>query len=187
MRRLRPSPAMIVAFIALFIAIGGSSYAVTRLPAKSVGSKQIRKGAVRTTHLAKGAVTGAKVKDGSLSGADINLGSLSGVTPANATHAGVAGGLDRVVYVNQPASAGQATGDPTAPTPTITGASAACPPGTFVVGGGVGVDDFTNTAVVDSFPQPGGHAWSARVDNSDPSAAHGFTVVAVCVPAVTAG
>ena len=68
MRRLRPSPAMIVAFIALFIAIGGSSYAVTRLPAKSVGSKQIRKGAVRTTHLAKGAVTGAKVKDGSLSG-----------------------------------------------------------------------------------------------------------------------
>jgi len=96
MRRLRPSPAMIVAFIALFIAIGGSSYAVTRLPAKSVGSKQIRKGAVRTTHLAKGAVTGAKVKDGSLSGADINLGSLSGVTPANATHAGVAGGLDAV-------------------------------------------------------------------------------------------
>jgi len=38
-------------------------------------------------------VTGAKVKDGSLSGADINLGSLSGVTPANATHAGVAGWL----------------------------------------------------------------------------------------------
>ena len=188
MRRLRPSPAMIVAFIALFVAIGGSSYAVTRLPAKSVGSKQIRKGAVRTTHLAKGAVTGAKVKDGSLSGADINLASLSGVTPANATHAGVAGGLDRVVYVNQPASVGPATLDAAQqPVPTIAGGSAACPPGTFVVGGGVGVDDFTNTAVVDSFPQPGGHAWIARVDNNDPGGPHGFTVAAICVPATAAG
>ena len=39
--RLRPSPAMVVAFIALFVAIGGSSYAVTRLPSGSVGSKQL--------------------------------------------------------------------------------------------------------------------------------------------------
>ena len=55
------------------------------------------------------------------------------------------------------------------------------------LGGGVGVDDNTNTPVVDSFPQPGGHAWTARVDNNDPGAAHGFTVVAVCVPAAAAG
>ena len=75
----------------------------------------------------------------------------------------------------------------TGPTPTIIGASAACPPGTFVVGGGVGVDDSVETAVVDSFPQPGGHAWTARVDNNDTTAAHGFTVAAVCVPATAAG
>jgi hypothetical protein len=70
---------------------------------------------------------------------------------------------------------------------TTAGASTTCPPATLAIAGGVGVDDKTNTAVVDSFPEPGGHAWTARVDNSDPGGAHGFTVVAVCVPAVAAG
>ena len=194
-RRLRPSPAMVVAFIALFVAIGGSSYAVTRLPAKSVGSKQLRKGAVRTTNLANGAVTGAKVKNRSLTGADINVASLTGLTAAsatnatNATHAGAAGALDKVFYASRPGSV------PAAPVPVppetsstiVGGTSAACPPGTFVVGGGVGVEDNTHTSVVDSFPEPGGRAWTARVDNSDSAAPHGFTVVAVCIAAATAG
>jgi hypothetical protein len=189
--RFRPSPAMVVAFIALFIAIGGSSYAVTRLPAKSVGAKQLKRNAVRNVNIAKNAVTGAKVKNGSLTAADIKVASLAGVASAaaatNAAHAANAAGLDRVVYARQQAGVGPATGDPANPTATIGGASAACPPGTFVVGGGVGVDDNQNTSVVDSFPDPSGHAWTVRVDNSDPTAAHGFTVVAVCIPAVTAG
>jgi hypothetical protein len=178
---LRPSPAMVVAFIALFVAIGGSSYAVTRLPSGSVGSKQLK----------KNAVTGAKVKNRSLTAADIKVESLAGVASAanatNAGHAAAAAGLDRVVYVNQPSAVGPATGDPTNPTVTIAGAVATCPPGTFAIGGGVGVDDNTNTAVVDSFVNPGGHGWAARVDNADTGAAHGFTVVAVCVAAATAG
>jgi hypothetical protein len=187
--RLRPSPAMVVAFIALFVAIGGSSYAVTRLPAKSVGAKQLRKGAVRTANLANGAVTGQKIKDGSLGAADLRPSSLAGMTVAGATHAGAAGALDRVTYVSAPG------GVPAAPPPdsmgnqpTVTsGASATCPAGTFAIGGGVGVTDNTQTSVVDSFPEPGGRAWTARVDNSDPGAAHAFTVVAVCIAAATAG
>jgi hypothetical protein len=193
--RLRPSPAMVVAFIALFVAIGGSSYAVTRLPAKSVGSKQLRKGAVRTTNLANGAVTGAKVKNRSLTAADINVASLTGITAAsatnatNATHAGAAGALDKVFYVSRAGSvpAAPAPVPPETSSTIVGGASAACPPGTFAVGGGVGVEDNTQTSVVDSFPEPGGRAWTARVDNSDTAAAHGFTVVAVCIAAATAG
>lgn len=191
MRRLRPSPAMVVAFIALFVAIGGSSYAVTRLPARSVGAKQMRKAAVRTVNLANNAVTGAKVKNQSLTALDINVGSLAGVpSAANATHAGAAAALDRVTYARAPGAV------PPAPPPNpttgdqpsvVAGASAACPAGTFAVGGGVGVDDNANTSVVDSFPEPGGRAWSARVDNSDPGAPHGFTVVAVCIAAAAAG
>ena len=69
---------------------------------------------------------------------------------------------------------------------TVGAASAGCPPGTLVVGGGVGVDDRTNTSVVDSFPDQAGHAWTARVDNSD-FASHSFTVVAVCIAAAAAG
>jgi hypothetical protein len=194
--RMRPSPAMVVAFVALFVAIGGSSYAVTRLPANSVGSAQLRRSAVHPTDLASGAVTGAKVKNGSLSAADIAVSSLAGVASAvsatnatNATHAGAAAAVDRVTYASR-AGAVPPAPVPVAPDTTSTivaGASAACPPGTFVVGGGVGVQDNTNTSVVDSFPEPGGHAWTARVDNSDSAAAHGFTVVAVCLAATTAG
>jgi hypothetical protein len=138
-------------------------------------------------------VTGAKIKDGSITGADIKVSSLAGVPSAasatNATHAASAAGLDRVVQVRQGGSVGPATptADPTAPTITVGGASATCPPGLLATGGGVGVDDNANTSVVDSFPEPGGHAWTARVDNSDVGAAHGFTVVAVCVGAAAAG
>jgi len=46
-RRLRaPSPALVISLIALFVALGGTTYAATRLPANSVGTKQLRKGAV---------------------------------------------------------------------------------------------------------------------------------------------
>ena len=42
----RPSPAMIVALAALFVALGGTSYAAFSLPKNSVGSAQIKRGAV---------------------------------------------------------------------------------------------------------------------------------------------
>ena len=56
MRVRRPSPAMVVALVALFVALGGSSYAVTQLPKNSVGAKQLKRNAVNS----------AKVKQGSL-------------------------------------------------------------------------------------------------------------------------
>ena len=66
-KRYRPSPAMIVAIIALVLSLGGTSYAAIVLPAGSVGTKQIK----------RNAVTGAKVKNGSLSTSDISSASLS--------------------------------------------------------------------------------------------------------------
>ena len=67
-----PSPAMIVACVALVVAMGGTSYAAVILPANSVGTKQIK----------KNAVTGAKVKNGSLTGADIKVSTLGKVPSA---------------------------------------------------------------------------------------------------------
>lgn len=64
--RLRPSPSMAVAFLALLVALGGTSYAVAQLPANSVGSKQLK----------KNAVTAAKVKDRSLLAQDFKSGQL---------------------------------------------------------------------------------------------------------------
>ncbi len=61
-----PSPAMVVALIALVIAIAGSAYAAIQLPANSVGTKQIKNKAVTTAKLGDGAVTSGKLAVGSV-------------------------------------------------------------------------------------------------------------------------
>lgn len=91
--RYRPSPAMVVAFIALLFSLGGTSYAAIVLPANSVGAKQLKKSSVTNPKIKAGAVTSAKVKDGSLTGADILESSLGKVPSAtNADNATTLGG-----------------------------------------------------------------------------------------------
>jgi uncharacterized low-complexity protein len=53
--------ANVVATLALFVALGGASYAATQLPKNSVGPKQLKKNAVTGPKIAKGAVTKAKL------------------------------------------------------------------------------------------------------------------------------
>jgi hypothetical protein len=61
-RRLRaPSPALVVAVVALFVALGGTTYAATSLPKNSVGAKQLKKNAVTGTKIKNGAVTKTKI------------------------------------------------------------------------------------------------------------------------------
>jgi hypothetical protein len=73
MKRLRrPSPAMIVALVALVVALGGTGYAAFKLPKGSVGSKQIKKNAVNSS----------KVRDGSLLAGDFKAGQLPAGAPA---------------------------------------------------------------------------------------------------------
>jgi hypothetical protein len=53
-RRLRrPSPAMIVSLIALFLSAGGASYAATALPAHSISSTALKNFAVTNPKLAQ--------------------------------------------------------------------------------------------------------------------------------------
>lgn len=46
----------LIAYLALFVALGGSAYAATALPKNSVGAKQIRKGAVTPAKLSPAAL-----------------------------------------------------------------------------------------------------------------------------------
>ena len=62
----RPSPALVVSCVALAVALGGTGYAISSLPAGSVGTKQIR----------NGAVTGAKVKARTLDATKFKKGTL---------------------------------------------------------------------------------------------------------------
>lgn len=84
----RPSPALIVSLIALFVALGGTSYAAFSLPKNSVGTKQLKNGAVTTKKLKNGAVTGQKIANNSIGGGKIKLLTLGTVPSAtSASHA----------------------------------------------------------------------------------------------------
>ena len=67
MRRLanhRPSPALLIALLALFVALGGTVYAATQLPKNSVGTKQIKNKAVTRPKLDPGLLSSLEGKAG---------------------------------------------------------------------------------------------------------------------------
>jgi hypothetical protein len=89
-RRLRaPSPAFVISLIALFVALGGTTYAATGLPKNSVGTKQLKKNAVTGPKIKKGAVTAAKINTRGLTVPNaLHATSADSATSAtNATHA----------------------------------------------------------------------------------------------------
>ena len=73
----KPSPAMVVALIALFVSASGVTWAASSLPRDSVKSKQIVDGAVKNKDLAPDSVTGEDVADQSLGIDDLGLDSVS--------------------------------------------------------------------------------------------------------------
>jgi hypothetical protein len=82
-----------IAYGALFVALGGTSYAAVNLPAGSVGTRQIRNSAVTDKKLANGSITPAK-----FSGKDVNGSiamwariSATGVLVASKPHATIIG------------------------------------------------------------------------------------------------
>jgi trimeric autotransporter adhesin len=76
-RHLRLSPAMVVACLALFVALGTSAYAVkVKLKANQVKTKNIRTGAVTGPKLAANAVTESKIADGSVGALKLGAGSV---------------------------------------------------------------------------------------------------------------
>jgi len=88
----RPSPAMVVACIALVVALGGTSVAaVNALAPNTVGPVQLRAGAVTNPKLRNNAVTGPKVRNRSLTAADFVAGSLPRGPAGPAGPAGAAG------------------------------------------------------------------------------------------------
>src|SRR4051794_3137077 len=84
MRRIRSklSYANVTASLALFIALGGTSYAVTQLPANSVGPKQIRKGAVGKSELRRAAVTSKAIRENGVALDDIAPGARTALKGA---------------------------------------------------------------------------------------------------------
>ena len=69
--RMRPSPSMAVALLALFVALSGISYAAVKLKANSVKTRNIKNSAVTGPKIAGNAVDSSKVAGSSLTNADL--------------------------------------------------------------------------------------------------------------------
>ncbi len=76
--RSRLTYSNVVASMALFIALGGVSYAAVTLPRNSVGTAQIKRNAVTGSKVKNSSLTGGDVKNSSLTGGDVKNSSLTG-------------------------------------------------------------------------------------------------------------
>lgn len=185
LRTLRPSPALGVALLALVLAVGGTSYAAVKLPAKSVGTPQLKNKAVTAPKLKNGAVTGAKLQAGAVNGKTLADGS---VTAAHVATESLTGG-----QINE-GTLGTVPSAASAPVQGLTYTSANgsiephtgvtlhgdCPAGLRPISGGLRVEDPSTEFVIDGYPQ--GNGWTGNAANVDDNA-HGFTGYVVCVQA----
>jgi hypothetical protein len=78
----RPSHATVVAYLALLVALGGTTMAASTLGRNSVGPRQLRKNAVTTAKIKNQAITAAKIRAGTLTGTQVNPSSLGTVPTA---------------------------------------------------------------------------------------------------------
>ena len=158
--RSRLTYANITATLALFLALGGGAYAAAKLPANSVGTEQIR----------DGAVISSKVLDGSLLNRDFKAGQLPAGPQGPPGPAGPVGpqgapggvsGLE-VVYA---ASIGGAFNSKDS--------EAQCPTGKKVTGGGALIAGATNATVTTSVPGqvPNPTSWYVAAREPVPSGA----------------
>ena len=168
------SPALVVAIIALVVALAGTSYAALELPRDSVGSRELKAGAVRS----------AEIKDRSLRMRDFARGtrrSLKG-PPGERGPQGLPGGgtagLPTLIY--RLVDANVAEGERSSQT-------VGCLAGEHATGGGADIKG-GDTALIESYPKPDGTGWWVTVENNnDPvdnpgtGGPYPFTVYATCV------
>jgi hypothetical protein len=123
----------VTSLLALFIALGGTGYAVTSLPRNSVGSAQIRTNAIGPTEIRPQAVGSSEIRNGAIRGIDVRDNTLTGKDIAEGT-------LDTVHSASNAERAKQADN-----AAALNGTSAdqlsaeladRCPAGTVLTGGG---------------------------------------------------
>jgi hypothetical protein len=160
----------VVACLALFIALGGSVYA-----AGKISGTQIKASSLPGNRIKAKTLTGKQIKPGSLTGTQIKAGSLTGTQINGTTLTGVsASSLASVQYA-------VATVSISSTSPTGTSATANCPPGTFVVGGGATVSNEEQAFVNDSGPSSSRTGWTST-GFSFASPGNSMTVTAICTP-----
>lgn len=157
--RMRPSPALVVAFIALFVAGAGTATA-----ARLISGKQIR----------NNSVTGMDIRNNSLGNRDVKNGSLllrdfkSGQVPAGPQGSPGRNGFGALLYISKDftVGAGAAAGQGTTP----------CPTGTYPTGGDAYVTDTMGKVIDDTLLQGQFFTFDTQSGNT-PNGWRAFTAV----------
>jgi hypothetical protein len=146
-----PRYADVAATLAVVIALGGTSYAVTALPRNSVGTAQLKAHAVTKAKLARGvSLAGPRGPQGP-------TGPAGAPGTAGAAGAPGAAGLSGVVIVSG-------------------GTSAVCPAGKVVIGGGARTEGVSGGTLLTSAPSGDGLGWVAAV--TSPSVVASYAICA---------
>jgi hypothetical protein len=156
----------VVAFIALFVALGGSVYA-----ASTISGTQVKPGSLPGNRIKPKSLAGKQIKPKSLTGKQIKANSLGGKQIKESTLTGItANAISSVQYVTVavplsfPSSGGEQ-------------GTAVCPLGTAVIGGGASLSNENLGYVNSSGPSPTHTGWIAT-GNGDSSVT--MTVTAIC-------
>jgi hypothetical protein len=197
-----------VALVALFFALGGTVYAASgkisgsqiapkslpgnrikahsvtgtqikngtiggpQLKSGSIGSPQLKSGAVSAQQIQQGSITGAQIKAGSISGTQIQSGSLGATQINQTTLTGIsAANIHTVQYVTS-------TVPLVVESETGTSATATCPSGTKVIGGGATTSNSRFGTIFESAPNGERSGWSANGGAFEPGVS--MTVTAIC-------
>jgi hypothetical protein len=182
----KPTPALIIAVVALVVALAGTSYAALSLPKNSVGTRQLK----------NGAVTANKIKGGAVSASKLNLSGVTVPNAAHATNADTAGSATNAGHATAADTASslnavqivdgtpQAVGPATQESQLVT-----CPTGTAAIGGNEinngGPQVSLNEVLLKDINAPND---SVRVYvNNEGAAAINFTPYAYCLKGSVSG
>jgi hypothetical protein len=175
----RPSPALVVSMIALFVALGSGAYAASK-----IDTQDIKKKAVTGPKIDKDAIKSGKVKNGKLKGKDLADETISEsklgegvVTTDKIQDAAVAAGKIGPVEIR--------TNTVTVNVDTKDVVAVSCLPGEILLGGGGGFDIVTaapHPSVIMSQPQ-NNTTWRVRGFNPSLAFDRVLTVKAICLEA----
>jgi hypothetical protein len=177
----RPSPAFVLALVALVFALTGTGIAaVAALPANSVGTAQLKKSAVVSGKIKDGQVRSQDIANSTILTQDIHNGTLLRVDfKPNQLPTGAPGpqgppgvsGLQRADV-----STSTDSGSPKS-------VAATCPAGKRTIGGGARVTGpgSSEVSITDSFPEADGSKWNTRAIEVNPTnQTWALTAFAIC-------
>jgi hypothetical protein len=192
----RLSFANVVSVIALFVALGGSAYAIGR---HSVGNAQLRDGSVSTSKLQDHAVTGSKINKSTLGAVPSATNATNAVNATNATHATDANHANHATDATNATnalsastvSAGGVRAGALGPITTVSASAQVplhqvgsvyvqCPDGAVVLSGGATTSSIYVTPTLDRKSDPNGWRYDAYNGGPDPA---DITVLAYCLRA----